>query len=228
MTLTKIFESILVGYLSNKQFEQEVVRIGSDIVSLTIDIYERILKEKLPIPSKFHYTFNLRDVSKVIQGILMTAKETIRTQEQMHRLWVHEVQRVFYDRLVNEDDRLWFEGMVIELLVRTFRVRLERKDIFGENKILFGDLLKLDPGVRHVYEEIKDSPKLNKVLKDRLEDYNAENTNKMELVFFDYAIDHLLRIARVLRQPRGNIMLIGVGGSGKQSLVRLASYMLEF
>ena len=89
--------------------------------------------------------------------------------------------------------------MVVELLVRTFRIRIERTDIFGENKILFGDLLKLDPGVKHVYEEIKDMTKLNKVLADRLEDYNAENTNKMELVFFDYAIDHILRIGRVLR-----------------------------
>lgn len=60
-----------------------------------------------------------------------------------------------------------------------------------------------------------------------LEEYNLGNSNKINLVFFDDAIEHILRIARVLRQPRGNIMLIGVGGSGKQSLIRLSSYMLE-
>ena len=49
----------------------------------------------------------------------------------------------------------------------------------------------------------------------------------MNLVFFDDAVHHILRIMRSLRQPRGNIMLIGVGGSGKQSLTRMSSYMYD-
>ena len=79
---------------------------------------------------------------------------------------------------------------------------------------MWGDLLKLDAPVK-LYEEIKDRAKLFKVLSNMLDEYNMSNTNKMNLVFFEDCIEHLLRIARVLRQPRGNGMLIGVGGSGK-------------
>lgn len=99
--------------------------------------------------------------------------------------------------------------------------------MFDEKKILFGDLLRLDSENKD-YEEIKDISKLIKVLEDKLEDYNMEFNSKTKLVFFDDAIDHILRISRVLRQPRGNAMLIGVGGSGKQSLTRLSSFMLGY
>lgn len=63
-----------------------------------------------------------------------------------------------------------------------------------------------------------------------LDEYNMGSSNKMNLVLFDDAVEHILRIGRCLKQPRGHIMLIGVGGSGKQSLLKLCSYMrsMEF
>lgn len=45
--------------------------------------------------------FNLRDVSKVIQGILMSHPKSVQSADTMHRLWANEVSRVFQDRLIN-------------------------------------------------------------------------------------------------------------------------------
>jgi dynein heavy chain, axonemal len=179
-----------------------------------------------PTPAKFHYLFNLRDVSKVFQGILMSKPISIQNPETMAKLWVNESQRVFYDRLINNEDKLWFTKLIIELLNRCFRINIEHDTIFVKEKIMFGDILKLDAPIK-LYEEIRDKNKMHKVLNGMLDDYNMSNSNKMNLVFFEDAIEHILRISRSLKQPRGNIMLIGVGGSGKQSLTKLASHMRE-
>lgn len=179
----------------------------------TIEVYNKIIEEKRPTPAKFHYLFNLRDVSKVFQGMLMTKPVSVSNPETFAKLWMHECCRVFHDRLINNEDKLWFTKLVAELSNVYFRVRFEHDDIFVNNHLIFGDILKLES--TKTYEEIKDTNKLKTVLIEYLDDYNITATRKMNLVFFEDAIEHISRIARVLRQPRGNMMLIGVGGSGK-------------
>jgi dynein heavy chain len=67
------------------------------------------------------------------------------------------------------------------------------------------------------YEEIKwrERPKLVSILQSTLDDFNGETDKPMNLVLFNYAIYHLLRICRILRMSRGHCLLIGTGGSGR-------------
>lgn len=64
-----------------------------------------------------------------------------------------------------------------------------------------------------------------KIMEEYLDDYNQINTAQMKLVLFGDAVRHVSRISRVIRQPLGNALLLGVGGSGRQSLTRLAAHM---
>ena len=150
--LKNIFGAILQGFFKLGNFQEDVQALKEGIISATIEIYGKISKELRATPAKFHYSFNLRDVSKVIQGILMTRNTSITRADIGTRLWVNEISRVFMDRLTDDDDREWFVNEVMEQLSRAFKSSLEQTELFGETKVKFGDLLKIDAG--RPYEEI--------------------------------------------------------------------------
>jgi dynein heavy chain len=74
------------------------------------------------------------------------------------------------------------------------------------------------------YSPISGWEGINKILTEALDSYNDVNA-AMNLVLFEDAMSHILRINRILEMPRGNALLVGVGGSGKQSLSRLAAFI---
>lgn len=224
-TMFVIFRSILGGFLS--KFDTDIKKMADGVVNATIEVYNRISLELLPTPAKFHYTFNLRDISKVFQGLLMVKPTKCQTADVMMRLWLHECMRVFYDRMINVDDQQWFQELGVELIQRHMKISVQREDLFGKQPIIFCDFLKPGADVKY-YEESKDMGRITTLLNDYLDEYNSSFSNTMNLVFFTDAIVHTARIARILRQPRGNAMLVGVGGSGKQSLTRMAAQIAGY
>jgi dynein heavy chain, axonemal len=159
----------------------------------------------------------------------MTKPKSISEPHKFTSLWIHEASRVFHDRLINDQDRHFFKDNVMSILENKFREKRTYEDIFVKNPIIFSNLLNFgqdDP----LYELITNPDALTNQLYTQLGLYNSDSKNKtkMNLVFFNDAIQHICRIIRVLLQPRGNSMLIGVSGCGKQSLTRLASYILTY
>ena len=78
------------------------------------------------------------------------------------------------------------------------------------------------------FVEAPDIKKVITSLEGYLEDYNGMFALQMPLVLFSDAAEHVSRVVRVLNSKGGNALLLGVGGSGRQSLSRLASFVLEY
>ena len=59
----------------------EIQPLNGPLVDATIRVYATITSQLLPTPAKSHYTFNLRDLSKVFQGILMAEATKIEVND---------------------------------------------------------------------------------------------------------------------------------------------------
>ena len=226
--LQTIFSAIFSGWAG--LHSPDIRDCTKRVVAATTETFNRVRDTMRPTPSKSHYTFNLRDVSKVFQGILMIGvKELGGSPDTLARLWCHECMRVFHDRLTDAADKGTFTALMEELLKRIFSksgAAWSHAELFEQKSILFVDFLRaaLEDGPGP-YEEALDMKRVVSILDDNLDEYNMSYPTQMKLVFFRDAVEHITRIKRILRQPRGNAMLVGVGGSGKQSLTRMACHM---
>lgn len=222
----KIFGTILGAFLKSN-FSEEVSKMTEKFVSGSIEVYNKIRVEMLPTPSKSHYTFNLRDLAKIFQGMLDADPKSCNDRQSILRLWAHECNRVFSDRLVNDKDRKQFHNILTGVMEAQFELNSWTDMIDPHSRLLFGDYMSGSSDHKN-YEEIKDEVELVKVMNEQLEYYNTTMDRQMNLVMFMDAIEHVSRISRILRQPGGNALLLGVGGSGRQSLTRLAAFMADY
>ncbi|XP_055022499.1 LOW QUALITY PROTEIN: dynein axonemal heavy chain 6-like [Boleophthalmus pectinirostris] len=226
LCLKQIFTAILNGFLT--EFAGEAKACSSHIVDAAVEIYNRLSLDLLPTPAKSHYVFNLRDLSKCVQGILQCDSTYVKTKNQIFRLFCHECQRVFHDRLINNQDKAYFNTIICDMASRYFSITMEPES-FVTHPIIFGDFMTVGAEKEdRIYEDLTDIEKIQAVLQDYLDDYNLTFSKETKLVFFQDATEHVSRIARVIRQERGNALLVGVGGTGKQSLTRLAAHMCGY
>jgi dynein heavy chain len=137
------------------------------------------------------------------------------------RLWLHEANRVYGDRMINEQDVEKF----LDLQLKAAKAHLGDLDQekLNQEPNLFASFVNED-AEQKVYLPLRDYDHLSTILTKKLNEYN-DSFAVMNLVLFNQAMEHVTRISRIIDNPRGNAMLVGVGGSGKQSLTKLASYI---
>jgi len=225
-TVERIYSSILKGHLEN--FPEEVKGLSTKITQATLKLYDFVVENLPRTPVKFHYIFNLRDLSRIYEGLTRSVYDRFRNKDAFIRLWRNECLRVFVDKLVTPEDRDLISNKALGDIVKEFFP--DSVENIMREPLIFGDYMKANPADPEVedpkiYEEIQDWDTVAKKFKQLLADYNdADNNKEMSLVLFKDALDHLTKILRIIRQPRGNALLVGYGGSGKQSLTRLATF----
>jgi len=222
-SITMIFSKILKAFIGG--FSAKIAESLGQLVDSTQIVYNSVAETLKPTPSKSHYTFNLRDISKIFQGVCSAYSKATQEPVDLIRIWVHENQRVFGDRMINNDDK---EILLSLLMKEAEKFNLKKETIFNVERIIFGDYFNGIDGENRPYVQIEDIPNMLIKIAEYLEDFNQGSKVPMKLVMFLDACDHVSKICRVLRQPLGHALLLGVGGSGRQSLSKLATFMSNF
>nr|CAD7428767.1 unnamed protein product [Timema monikensis] len=221
-SLNTIYHSILTQHLTNPDFRlpQTIVRLSSNIVAASLSLHHKVTLLFLPTAIKSHYIFNLRDFSSIFQGLLFSTNECLSAPTDLVRLWMHETQRVYGDKLIEDKDIEAFTKIQTDIVKKSFEeldesVLMEKPNIYCHFAQGIGE---------PKYMPITDWKLLTNLLQDALVSYN-DLVAAMNLVLFEDAMMHVCRINRILESPRGSALLVGVGGSGKQSLSRLAAFI---
>ncbi|CAH1986862.1 unnamed protein product [Acanthoscelides obtectus] len=220
--LNMIYHSILSQHLTNPEykFPSFICKLSDNIVNASVALHHKVSQIYLPTAVKFHYIFNLRDISNVFQGLLFSTNDCLNQPFDLVRLWVHECQRVYGDKLIEEKDIDSFSKLQLDIFKKNFE-EIDESIVFEKPNIY----CHFAGGIGEPkYMPIKKWIDLTKLLNEALSSYN-DLVAAMNLVLFEDAMMHICRINRILESPRGSALLVGVGGSGKQSLARLAAFI---
>jgi len=139
-SIENIYGKILEALFDPKKYSLDVINMRPLLIDATVSIWDTVKKKLLPTPAKFHYTFTIRELARVFQGICNVAqkgakynviqkqlnvKEPMRPELFMIALWRHECDRTFIDKLTTNVDKAIFTGMLDRITKDKFRDSLD-------------------------------------------------------------------------------------------------------
>ncbi len=242
-SLFNIYQVQLGRFFGENEFNNEIKSNLVPLVSSCIVIYYRVFINMLPTPSKSHYVFNFRDLSKLNNGLMQANALVVVNKDHLVNLFAHECVRVFSDRLTTDADNEIFYDHLIYTISDYFKTELQnpyrRQPILkakeneeteaaasepNENSelVLYGDFIKND---ERIYQPLRNWRQLISVLSEYQMRSNMAGHVSKQIVFFKEAVEHICRACRVLRQPGGHLLLIGLDGTGKNTILELSAFI---
>ena len=193
------------------------------VVQAALMLHKRVAGQFRKTAFNFHYEFNIRHMAGVFQGMLMSKPEQVTDSLKLVQLWLHESERTYCDRLVNLMDAKKYKELALEQAKKYFK-EMSPTQLTAEPLIF----CHFAQGVGDkIYDNVKTFADLSGLLTGALAEYNETNA-VMDLVLFEDAMRHVARISRIIESPGGHALLVGVGGMGKQSLSKLATYINQY
>ncbi|XP_018400014.1 PREDICTED: dynein heavy chain 8, axonemal [Cyphomyrmex costatus] len=226
-SMDTIFGVIGQGYFCITRFSETIVNFLPKLIPLTRILWQQTKAKMLPTPAKFHYIFNLRDLSRIWEGILRIERAECESITTLLKLWEHECMRVIADRFITATDKEWFQNTLRRTVEKMLGPDFQ---YYSPVETYFVDFLREPPEptgeepedfvleAPKIYEKIPSYDIVIAKVQQNVEQFNEYIRGmRLDLVFFHDALVHLIRISRILGVPRGNALLVGIGGSGKQT-----------
>lgn len=235
-TMQRVYNTIGEWHFA-KDYPEVLLKQAKALCSAVLEVYTAVKQTFVSSPKKSHYVFSMLEVSRIYQGISLVPAKRLQDSEKLVRLWAHEIYRVIGDRLLDTEER----GQLFNILqgVCSSKLRMSLSQGFGEKvkgserlselhmrDLIFGNFMEPDADPK-IYDEVDDAVKLEKIMQFYLNEYNSTASAPMDLVLFHFAIEQIARVARVLQMPRGNVLLFGLGGSGRRSVAKLAATIAD-
>eukprot|EP00941_MAST-03F_sp_MAST-3F-sp1_P002471 g2471.t1 len=224
-SILAVYQVFLDAHL--RRFSAECQAIAKSIVTAALDVHEAVSSNFHKSPSNFYYNWSNREIANVFKGMCMSEHKYFGDEEKLVRLWVHETDRAYGDRFTTKEDYWTFKNMVAVSAKKRFP-QIGFGTIFSREETQPLCFFHYANGMDdYGYDQVSTWDVMRERIKVGVIRHNKTSRPTLDLVLFRTAMEYVIRVSRILTQRQGHAFLIGLGGSGKASVARLAASINE-
>jgi len=186
-SLLTIYQTFLDGHLAN--FNDEVKAVMNNLIKGALGLHASVSGTFKKTAANFHYEFNIRHISNVFQGLLVSEPKQFISADKFVLLWLHESERVYGDCLVSLADLTKYNNLTQIQCKNHFSSFPIAKFYAKENAVPLVFCHFVQTIENPIYDQVTCLHPMNEVLENALREYN-ETYATMDLVLFEDAMKH--------------------------------------